>query len=91
MNDLRYGLRQLLRCKGTSLLAFLPDDRAKETGNLVLLSHELWQQHFGGAADLIGNTIKLDGTAYTVVGIMPPNHWWQFEPRPSDQCGPNTR
>src|SRR5205823_9549315 len=51
---------------------FLPDEGAKETSNVILISHGFWQQQFGGDPGLIGKTIELDGRAYTVVGIMPP-------------------
>jgi putative ABC transport system permease protein len=71
---------ELLGIRPLAGRAFLPDDGAKETGNVIILSHELWQQHFGGAADVVGNTIKLDGTVYTVVGIMPPNGHVSFAP-----------
>src|SRR5262245_6443324 len=47
------------------------DDRPEAT-RVVVLSHGLWQRQFGGAADVLGRVITLDGTAFTVVGVMPP-------------------
>jgi putative ABC transport system permease protein len=38
---------------------------------VIILSHGLWQSRFGGAADLIGRGVALDGKSYTVVGIAP--------------------
>jgi putative ABC transport system permease protein len=37
----------------------------------VVLSHRLWQGHFGGE-EVIGRALRLHGKPYTVVGIMPP-------------------
>src|ERR1044072_5947714 len=39
---------------------------------VVLLSHELWQQRYGGDPQLIGRKMLLGGVPYTVVGVMPP-------------------
>jgi predicted permease len=37
----------------------------------VVLSHELWQAQFGGADDVLGKGIQLDGHAHTIVGVLP--------------------
>ncbi|HEY6489312.1 MAG: ABC transporter permease [Terracidiphilus sp.] len=39
---------------------------------VVLLSDGFWHRHFGGDAGTLGRSIQLDGTDYTVVGILPP-------------------
>ena len=38
----------------------------------MVIGHSLWQQRFGGAADVVGRTMRLDGESYTIVGVMPP-------------------
>jgi predicted permease len=38
---------------------------------VALISAGLWQRKFGSAPDIIGKTITMNGTGYTVVGIVP--------------------
>ena len=37
----------------------------------VVLSDALWRSQFGSDRTLVGRTIRLDGEAYTVVGVLP--------------------
>jgi putative ABC transport system permease protein len=38
----------------------------------AIVSHRFWQERLGGRADAIGKPIRLDGAAYTLVGVLPP-------------------
>jgi putative ABC transport system permease protein len=40
-------------------------------GQVVLLSHALWETRFGLAQSILGSAVTLDGLPSTVVGVMP--------------------
>jgi putative ABC transport system permease protein len=50
---------------------FRDEDDRPEAPRVVVLSHGLWQRHFGGDPGVLGRAITLDGTSYTIVGVMP--------------------
>ena len=53
---------------------FTPDDDRRgggPDGPVVVLSHRLWQQRFGGAPNVVGRTITLSRVSYTVIGVAP--------------------
>src|SRR5262249_30171426 len=40
--------------------------------NVVILSHELWQNQFGSDPGVIGKWVNLEGDIRQVIGVMPP-------------------
>jgi putative ABC transport system permease protein len=48
-------------------------DAAQQWGNhrVVVLSHQFWQQRFGGDPGAIGRTLELDSQPFTVAAVMP--------------------
>jgi predicted permease len=41
-------------------------------GPAAVISHGLWQRRFGGAADVIGRPLLVDGVPFTIAGVTPP-------------------
>lgn len=51
---------------------FLPDEDRTSGGNPVaVISYRFWQRDFSGDPRVLGLAIKLNGTAFTVVGVTP--------------------
>ncbi len=38
---------------------------------VVMISHGLWEQHYGGDASAVGRSLTVDGKSYTIVGVLP--------------------
>ncbi|HEX3230490.1 MAG TPA: ADOP family duplicated permease, partial [Pyrinomonadaceae bacterium] len=51
---------------------FTPEDNKPDATPTVMLSYELWQQMYGGAEDVLGQTLRIDGRSFTIIGLMPP-------------------
>jgi predicted permease len=45
------------------------DDRLVGGNPVVVLSHASWRRWFGARPDLVGQTIRLNGHSYTVIGV----------------------
>jgi putative ABC transport system permease protein len=51
---------------------FTESDARPGTGPAVIVSHGFWERRLSARADVIGESIRLDGTPHTVVGVLPP-------------------
>lgn len=52
---------------------FLPDeDRAPGGSPVAVLNYAAWQSRFGGSRSALGQTLRLNQVAFTVVGVAPP-------------------
>ena len=52
---------------------FTPDDdRLGAPVRVAVISHALWQRVFNADQSLIGQTIRLNSNAYTLIGVAPP-------------------
>jgi putative ABC transport system permease protein len=51
--------------------AFLPIEGTQSHGHVALLNEALWRTRFGADSHIIGKSVELDGTGYTIVGVMP--------------------
>jgi len=59
---------------------FLPAE--EEGADVALITEDFWQKRLGGDPNVIGRSITLDGTAHTIVGVLPhmPANWFGANP-----------
>jgi putative ABC transport system permease protein len=60
---------------------FLPGEDEPQH-HVAILSHRLWKEHFGGDPGIIGRTITLENSGYTVVGVMPASFEFPLQRKP---------
>ena len=71
----------LFRMLGVSPLhgrVFLPGEEEAGRDHVAVLGYRLWQRSFAADPRIAGRVIRLDGEAYTVLGVMPPS--FEFPP-----------
>ena len=49
---------------------FLEEEGTPGRDQVVILSHKLWQERFGGDPNVVGQAIRIDGKSFTVVGVL---------------------
>jgi putative ABC transport system permease protein len=47
-------------------------DEQPDHPRVAVVSHELWRERFGRDPDVLGRSLTLGGTEYTIVGVLPP-------------------
>jgi predicted permease len=63
--------------------SFLPGEDQPGRPRIVILPWGTWQKRFGGRTNVIGQSISLDGNAYTIVGVLPQD--FSYFPRANAQ------
>ena len=51
---------------------FTAEDDRRGGEPVAMLSHGFWQREFGGDPAILSRTVSLDGHAFTVIGVTPP-------------------
>ena len=51
--------------------AFTPDEETSHGPLVIILSHGIWQRRYGADPAIVGKQVMVNGTARTVVGVMP--------------------
>jgi putative ABC transport system permease protein len=50
---------------------FLPSDEKAGHVPVALISHNLWEESFGGDPKAVGGSLAIDGRRFSIIGVMP--------------------
>jgi predicted permease len=59
---------------------FRPEEGQPGNDHVLLITHRFWFQQLGGAPDVIGRKLTLDGSQYTILGTLPADSWLDRHP-----------
>ena len=52
---------------------FNAEDDKPGAEKVAILGHEVWKRDFDGDPNIVGQSVRINGKAATVIGVMPPN------------------
>ncbi len=50
---------------------FRPEEAVLGGHRILIISHRFWQERFGGDPHILGRTVRVDGEAHEIVGVLP--------------------
>ncbi len=63
---------------------FQVEEEKRGAAPVAILSYQTWQTRFGGNDAAVGQQLTLNGRAFTIVGILPPNFEFPLIPKQSE-------
>lgn len=51
---------------------FTPEEDRPKGPPVVMIGHGLWRERFGARVNVVGEPLRVDGVARTIVGVLPP-------------------
>ncbi len=61
---------------GTSALLGRTFRATEADRDVIVISHRLWRDQFGGASDVIGTRVVMNGRPRTILGVMAQDFYW---------------
>jgi putative ABC transport system permease protein len=69
--EITYDFFKVLAVEPLLGRSFTPEEDKPKAAPVVILGEALWKERFGADRDVVGRSVRLDGTARTIVGVMP--------------------
>jgi putative ABC transport system permease protein len=57
---------------------FTAEDNKPGSEKVTILGNEIWKRDFSGDPNIVGQSVRINGKAATVIGVMPPNFKFPF-------------
>ncbi len=57
---------------------FLPSEEERSGPPVTIISARLWKRRFGGHTQIVGETVDLNSTPYTIIGVLPQTFTFPF-------------
>jgi len=80
------GVFEMLGVKPVQGRTFIDEEDQPGHENVVILSANLWNRRFGSDPNIVGQSITLSASSYTIIGMMPAS--FQFPDRDTDLWTP---
>ncbi len=70
--EVSVGVFELLGFEPLLGRGFTPEEQGDGGAGVAIISHHFWETRYAADPDVLGRTIRIDGTDRAIVGVMPP-------------------
>jgi len=74
----------LLKVKPLRGRDFQVEEEKRGAEGVVIISHQFWQNHLGGAESALGRQLSLNGRPFTIIGVLPPGFEFPLAPKQTE-------
>lgn len=74
-----HNMFKITRTKPLLGREFTPNDSLPGAAAVVVIGYDVWQNYFGGDSEVLGKSLRVDGTLHEVIGVMPEGYYFPDE------------